>query len=138
MIAATWECVTGVPPSKGFPPSNIQAFEIYNSVAQTRARTHPAILQTQRSILRLWHSSEPEAKLSLGTPISYFDRFRIRVPGDRSFVLGPHIDGGSVERWEDPGFRACFGAILDGRWREHDPFDAAPRLYACQDLYHAA
>lgn len=122
----------------GFPEGNIQAFEIYNSGAQTRARTHPAILQTQRAILQLWHCSEPEAKLSLGTPISYFDRFRIRLPGDRSFVLGPHIDGGSLERWEDPGFRACFRAVLNGDWRKHDPFDVAPRLHACQDLYHAA
>ncbi|KAH9012229.1 DUF1479-domain-containing protein [Lactarius deliciosus] len=123
---------------KGFPEGNIQAFEIYNSEAQTRARTHPALLQTQRALLQLWHASDPQAKLSLGTPISYYDRFRIRLPGDRSFVLGPHIDGGSLERWEDPGFRACFGAILSGRWRDHDPFDAAPRLHACQDLYHAA
>ncbi|KAH9029467.1 DUF1479-domain-containing protein [Lactarius hengduanensis] len=92
---------------------------------------------TQRALLQLWHASDPQAKLSLGTPISYYDRFRIRLPGDRSFVLGPHIDGGSLERWEDPGFRACFGAILSGRWRDHDPFDAAPRLHACQDLYHA-
>ncbi|KAH8982918.1 DUF1479-domain-containing protein [Lactarius hatsudake] len=123
---------------KGFPEGNIQAFEIYNSEAQTRARTHPALLQTQRALLQLWHASDPQAKLSLGTPISYYDRFRIRLPGDRSFVLGPHIDGGSLERWEDLGFRACFGAILSGRWRDHDPFDAAPRLHACQDLYHAA
>jgi len=123
---------------KGFPQENIQAFEIYNSEAQTRARTHPALLQTQRALLQLWHASDPQAKLSRSTPISYYDRFRIRLPGDRSFVLDPHIDGGSLERWEDPGFRACFGAILGGRWREHDPFDAAPRLHAHQDLYHAA
>ena len=122
----------------GFPQENIQAFEIYNSEAQTRARTHPALLQTHRALLQLWHASDSQAKLSLGTPISYYDRVRIRLPGDRSFVLAPHIDGGSLERWEDPGFRACFGAILSGRWREHDPFDAAPRLYAHQDLYHAA
>ena len=122
----------------GFPEGNIQAFEIYNSGAQIRARTHPAILQTQRAILQLWHCSEPAAKLSLGNPISYFDRFRIRQPGDHSFVLGPHIDGGSLERWEDSGFRGCFRAILGGDWQKHDPFDAAPRLHACQDLYHAA
>jgi len=123
---------------EGYPEDNIQAFEIYNSGPQTRARTHPAILQTQRALLRLWHSSKPEAKLSLRTPISYYDRFRIRQPGDRSFVLAPHIDGGSLERWEDPAFRACFRAILAGRWREHDPFDAAPRLDANTDLYHAS
>jgi hypothetical protein len=115
----------------GFPEGNIQAFEIYNSGAQTRARTHPAILQ-------LWHCSKPGAKPSLGNPISYFDHFRIRQPGDRSFVLGPHIDGGSLERWEDPGFRGCFRAIFGGDWQKHDPFDAAHRLDARQDLYHAA
>jgi Protein of unknown function (DUF1479) len=123
--------------SLGFPESNMQVFEIYNSAAQTRARTHPALLQTQRAILQLWHTSDPNARLSLGTPVSYYDRLRIRQPGDRSFALVPHIDGGSIERWEDPGFRACFGAILSGRWREHDPFDAAPRLHASQDLYEA-
>ncbi|KAI9508212.1 hypothetical protein F5148DRAFT_1275852 [Russula earlei] len=122
---------------KGFPEGNLQVFEIYNSGAQIRARTHPAILQTQRAILQLWHCTESEAKLSLVTPISYFDRLRMRQPGDRSFTLIPHIDGGSLERWEDPGFRACFRSIFEGRWREHDPFDAAPRLDACQDLYHA-
>ncbi|KAI0260969.1 hypothetical protein BC834DRAFT_925695 [Gloeopeniophorella convolvens] len=122
---------------KGFPEGNVQVFEIYNSIAQTLARTHPALLQTQRALLGLWHASNPDAKLSLRTPISYYDRFRIRQPGDRSFVLGPHIDGGSLERWEDPNYRACFGAILAGRWRAHDPFDAAPRLNAKQDLYNA-
>jgi len=122
---------------EGFPEDNVQVFEIYNSGVQARARTHPAILETQRALLGLWHSSEPEAKLSLRTPISYHDRFRIRQPGDRSFVIGPHIDGGSLERWEDPAFRACFRAILAGRWREYDPFDAAPRLDANTDLYHA-
>jgi hypothetical protein len=121
----------------GFPESNIQIIEVYNSAAQTRARTHPALLQTQRAILQLWHSSDPEACLSLRTPVSYFDRLRIRQPGDSSFALAPHIDGGSLERWEDPGYRACFEAILSGRWREHDPFDAALRLHACQDLYQA-
>jgi len=35
--------------------------------------------------------------------MSYYDRLRIRKPGDSKFALGPHIDGGSLERWEDPG-----------------------------------
>ncbi|KAI0051476.1 DUF1479-domain-containing protein [Auriscalpium vulgare] len=122
---------------KGFPDNNIQAYEIYNSAAQTRARTHPALITTQRALLQLWHTSDAGSPVSLRTPVAYFDRLRIRTPGDRSFVLGPHIDGGSVERWEDPGFRACFGRILEGRWREHDPFDASPRIDAKQDLYHA-
>ena len=123
---------------QGFPADNIQAYEIYNSKAQTLARTHLALVETQRQLLALWHTSDPSTEISLTTPISYYDRFRIRIPGDRSFVLGPHIDGGSIERWEDPGFRTCFKNILEGRWREHDSFDASPRIHAKQDLYHAA
>lgn len=111
-------------------------FEIYNSSAQTRARTHPALVNTQRALLELWHMSDPSTRASMRTPISYYDRFRIRVPGDRLFTLGPHIDGGSLERWEDPGYRRCWSNILGGTWREHDPFDVSPRIGAKQDLYH--
>jgi len=42
-------------------------------------------------------------QVSTTTPVSYYDRLRIRFPGDSVFALGPHIDGGSLERWEDPG-----------------------------------
>ncbi|KZV65342.1 DUF1479-domain-containing protein [Peniophora sp. CONT] len=121
---------------KGCPSDNIQVFEIYNSTAQTRARTHPALINTQRALLELWHVSDPTTQASMRTPISYYDRFRIRIPGDRLFTLGPHIDGGSLERWEDPGYRRCWSNILSGKWREHDPFDVSPRIGAKQDLYH--
>ncbi|KAF9559454.1 DUF1479-domain-containing protein [Agrocybe pediades] len=125
---------------KGFPPDNIQVFEIYNSKAQTEARTHPAIVNTQKALLRLWHTSDPNTEISLQTPISYFDRLRIRQPGDAQFALGPHIDGGSVERWEDKGLQKVFGKLLQGgsAWREHDPFNATPRIEARQDMYHAS
>lgn len=114
-------------------------YELYNTKAQIEARTHPAILNTQRALLSLWRASDPETEVSLTTPISYFDRLRIRNPGLSSFVLGPHIDGGGVERWEDVGFRSCFGKILKGgdAWKEHDPYDVSPRLTAKQDLYNA-
>ncbi|KAL0955494.1 hypothetical protein HGRIS_001734 [Hohenbuehelia grisea] len=125
---------------KGFPPDNVQVFELYNTRSQTRARTHPNILNTQRALLSLWHASEPSSEISLRTPISYFDRLRIRQPGDSKFTLGPHVDAGSVERWEDPGYRACYSKILAGgsQWRDHDPFDASPRLNAKQDLYNTS
>ncbi|KDQ56263.1 hypothetical protein JAAARDRAFT_132800 [Jaapia argillacea MUCL 33604] len=130
---------------KGFPPGNIQFYEIYNSHSQLQARTHPSLLLTQNFLNSLWHTSDPTSPISLSTPISYFDRFRIRLPdppemkGKKRFVLGPHVDGGSVERWEDEGFRACWRKILEGGegWRSFDPFDASPRLGAKQDLYHA-
>jgi hypothetical protein len=77
--------------------------------------------------------------VDLSTPISYFDRLRIRTPGDTSFTLGPHIDGGSIERWEDKAFRRVWSKVLEGgsKWKQHDPFDASPRLDANQDLYNA-
>ncbi|KAF9461838.1 hypothetical protein BDZ94DRAFT_1262752 [Collybia nuda] len=125
---------------RGFPADNIQVFELYNSLPQLRARTHPSILATQKALLSLWHTSNPASPISLDTPISYFDRLRIRQPGDAKFALGPHIDGGSVERWEDPAYRQCFGRILEGGegWKAHDPFDVSPRIDAKQDMYNAS
>ena len=113
-------------------------YEIYNSKAQIAARTHSALVNTQRALLTLWHSSDPSTLVYFSTPISYFDRLRIRNPGPSTYTLGPHIDGGSLERWEDPGFRRCFAPILEGRWRDHDPFDGTPRIDAKSDLYNAA
>ncbi|KAG7091217.1 hypothetical protein E1B28_010268 [Marasmius oreades] len=122
---------------RGFPANNVQVFEFYNTVAQTEARTHPAVLDTQRCLLSLWHSSSPSAEVNLDIPISYFDRLRIRQPGDKMFTLGPHVDAGSIERWEDTTYRLTFRKILQGKWRKHDPYDVWPRLNAKQDLYHA-
>lgn len=122
----------------GFPANDIQVYELYNTKPQIAARTHPAILRTQQELLQLWH--DPSNKhVSFSTPISYFDRLRIRTPGDRSFTVGPHIDGGSVERWEDPTFRRVFRRILAGGagWKSHDPFDVSWRMDAKQDLYGA-
>ncbi|KAH9925701.1 hypothetical protein B0H21DRAFT_141575 [Amylocystis lapponica] len=130
---------------KGGPPENIIFYEIYNSVGQMRARTHPALIATQRAMLSLWHASPVQDyhnSVSLSTPISYFDRLRIRPPGPCTFSLGPHHDGGSLEQWEDPVFRACFGEIFpmgtsSESWRAHDPFDVTPRLHAKHNIYNA-
>ena len=125
----------------GFPAENIQAYELYNSKPQLYARTHDSLLNTQKALLSLWHSSTSfPASIDFTTPLSYFDRLRIRTPGDRSFTLGPHIDGGSVERWEDTAFRRVWTKILGGGqsgWETFDPFDATWRVNAKQDLYNA-
>ncbi|KAJ7210510.1 DUF1479-domain-containing protein [Mycena pura] len=122
---------------KGFPADNIQVYELYNTASQMRARTNPNVLETQRVLLSLWHDHSGD--VSLDTPISYFDRLRIRFPGDTKFALGPHVDAGSIERWEDPEYRRCFRKILEGgsAWRQHDPYTATPRVHAKQDLYNA-
>lgn len=88
-------------------------------------------------MLSLWHTSDPQSPVNLATPISYFDRLRIRPPGPSMFTLGPHVDSGGLERWEDTWFRKCYQKILDGNWKEYDAFDASPRLKAKQDMYDA-
>jgi len=121
--------------SSGIPEEEIVYYEIYNCKPQLAARQHPAIINTQRALLSLWHVSDPASAVSLSTPVAYFDRLRVRLPGPSAFALDPHIDSGGLERWEDPGFRSCFKNILEGNWRQHDPFDATPRINAKQDLH---
>ncbi len=40
----------------------------------------------------------PGTPIDFDTSVTYCDRLRIRLPGDSSFQLGEHMDGGSVER----------------------------------------
>lgn len=73
--------------------------------------------------------------VELSTPLVYADRFRIRHPGVQWDAHPPHIDGGGIERWEDPYFRSCFENILNGEWTKHDPYDLTGRLNAKTSLY---
>ena len=125
--------------SEGNPPARPAFYELYNTKAQILARTHPGLINTQKALLSVWHVSDPNSEISLTQPISYFDRLRIREPGPVSWSLGPHIDGGSVERWEDPGYRSCYARVFEGgdSWKQLDSYDVTPRLTANQDLYDA-
>ena len=91
------------------------------SKPQLAARAHARSLEVQKRLLNLFASSS-DAPVSLLTPLTYADRLRIRHPGDAKFALGPHMDGGSVERWEDEGYRRVYGEILRGRWEGFDAF----------------
>lgn len=122
----------------GSPPNKPVFYELYNSPAQIAARTHPALVAVQRALCALWHTADPQSLVSLHTPVAYFDRLRIRDPGPSAFALDCHIDSGSLERWEDEGFRRCFGAVWEGRWRDVDVWDASARVAARQDLYDAS
>lgn len=76
--------------------------------------------------------------MSTRTPLSYADRLRIRRPGDAQFTLGPHVDSGSIERWEDPTYAKVYKEILEtGNWEAHDAYDARWRLEAKMDMYNA-
>jgi hypothetical protein len=88
---------------QGFNSMDLQVFELYNTKAQTEARTTSNTVIAQQWLLHILYTSDPESRIGLNQPISYYDRLRVRQPGDSKFALGPHIDGGSLERWEDAG-----------------------------------
>lgn len=128
------------PQTKAFPKDKPAVFELYWSPSQIKARAHPNMIETQKFLMSFWHSSDPEAKISTKHPLVYADRLRIRQPGDAGFALGPHVDGGSVERWEPNGYALgkVYDSILQGRWEEFDPWEASGRVRAESDLYEGA
>ncbi|KAH8723210.1 hypothetical protein GQ44DRAFT_774262 [Phaeosphaeriaceae sp. PMI808] len=125
------------PHTKGFPVDNRQVFELYWSKPQLLARGHPNVLKTQSFLMSYWHSLNPHTPLSTQHPISYADRLRIRLPGDAKFALGPHVDGGSVERWDENGYGLgkVYDSIWKGKWEEFDPWEASCRLPVVADLH---
>jgi hypothetical protein len=124
------------PHTKAFPQHDPQVYELYWSPAQMRARSHPSMLEAQRFLMSFWHASS-DTPISLQRPIAYADRLRMRRPGDSSFALGPHMDGGSLERWEEGGYALArtYEKIFAGEWEAYDPWDASRRVGAVMDLY---
>ncbi|KAJ4409174.1 hypothetical protein N0V82_009553 [Gnomoniopsis sp. IMI 355080] len=128
------------PQTKGFPNDDPQVWELYWSAPQLRARLHPNFLRVQSALMRhTWHTSDPTSLVSLTHPLTYADRLRMRQPGDAAFSLGPHQDGGSVERWMREGYGrgGTYNAVFAGKWDadEFDPWDASTRVDAVNDLY---
>ncbi|KAJ3832032.1 hypothetical protein F5878DRAFT_635685 [Lentinula raphanica] len=131
------------PDAPGFPANNKQFFELYWTKPQVQARSHPNVLAASAWLNNLYrNTSESPNKAATGVdlnaPLTYADRFRIRHPGGGWASFPPHIDGGSIERWQDPAFRSCFDDILSGKWRKHDPYALEGRLEARSSLYQRA
>ena len=108
--------------------SRPQIYGLYWSKPQMEARQSDELAQTRRWLNRLWDIEQD------GRPVfdpdqecSYADRVRQREPGDASLGLSPHIDGGSIERWIDPGYRQVYGRVFGGDLAAYDPFSAAYR-----------
>ena len=61
----------------------------------------------------LKNDPEKAPVVSLNTPLSYADRFRIRYPSPTKWTAHPpHIDGGSIEKWEVPELRdGCYKVL---------------------------
>lgn len=124
------------PSTKAFPPDDPQVYELYWSRAQLLARTHPNMLATHSFLLNHWHSSNPTTRVA-HVAVVYADRLRIRQPGDASFALGPHIDGGGPERWEPEGYgrAGTYDPVFRGEWESCDPWESSKRVDAQMDLY---
>ncbi|KAH8668947.1 hypothetical protein BX600DRAFT_265645 [Xylariales sp. PMI_506] len=125
------------PSTRAFPANDPQVYELYWSTPQLKARAHPNLLKTQAALMSVWHTTDPETPISLAQPVSYADRLRIRQPGDAHFALGPHMDGGSVERWEFHGYGRgrVYDDVFRGDWESYDPWDATTRVPAVIDNY---
>jgi hypothetical protein len=108
--------------------SRPQIYGIYWSRPQMQARQSEELARTRRWLNRLWDVDQD------GTPVfdpdhetTYADRVRQREPGDASLGLSPHCDGGSIERWIDPGYRRVYRHVFGGDLARYDPFSAAWR-----------
>lgn len=122
------------PHTNGFPEEKKVVYELYWSKPQVKARSHPNMITTLNFMNGLWNAS-PEREICLQQNVSYADRLRVRNAGDDLFSLGPHADGGSLERWEDKEYNECYKCIFEGRWEDYDPYDADHRINAKQDLH---
>ena len=108
--------------------SRPQIFGLYWSRPQMEARTSQELAVARRWLNRLWEfESENGVEFDPDRECLYADRLRQREPGDDTLGLSPHVDGGSVERWLDPGFRRVYRHLLSGDVGAYDPFDAAWR-----------
>ncbi|KAI5863010.1 DUF1479-domain-containing protein [Durotheca rogersii] len=143
--------------------------EVFWSPGQVKARADSRVLEAQRFLMRATWRCSPEDRdgdwgctgeadidvddgeeddilVSGDHPVSYADRIHIRRPEDipaptsNSSVGYPHIDGGSVERWEPDGYgrAGTYARIFEGAWEAYDPWNAAARLNATSDLYNGA
>ncbi|KAK5131820.1 hypothetical protein LTR08_000575 [Meristemomyces frigidus] len=131
------EYIAANPQTKAFPKEAPQVFELYWSPAQIKARSHPNVIAAQRFLMGFWHSRDAGALVSSGHPTVYADRLRMRLPGDARFALGPHVDGGSCERWEEEGYGRghVYDKIWQGKWEEYDPWESSCRLPVVSDRY---
>lgn len=131
------EYIAANPQTKAFPKENPQVYELYWSPSQIKARSHPNMIKAQRFLMEFWHSKDPNALISSSHPTIYADRLRMRLPGDARFALGPHVDGGSVERWEEEGYGRghVYDKIWEGKWEEYDPWESSCRLPVISDRY---
>lgn len=116
-----------------FPPNAPQMYGTFWQPAQNEARSHPNMIKAQLAMSQLYTAS-PDTMVDLTEQAMYADRFRVRMPGAAG-TLPPHLDNGSIERWEDPEYSAVYRAVWEGRWEKYDAWDMDHRAEAIIDMY---
>ena len=105
-----------------------QIYSVYWSKPQVQARQSAELAAVRSQLNRLWqYDHEGHQEFDPDRECTYADRTRRREPGDDSLGLKPHIDGGSVERWIDPGFQYVYRHVFAGNWQAFNAFDAIGR-----------
>lgn len=106
-----------------------QIYGIYWSRPQVEARQGESLARTRSWLNHLWTYADADGRAWFDPDLecTYADRIRQREPGDGTLGLSPHMDGGSVERWIDSGFRDVYRHVFSGAWEKHDPWAAAHR-----------
>jgi hypothetical protein len=105
-----------------------QIYGIYWSQPQVQARQATSMSNTRSWINSLWKWQSPNGHyFHPDRDCTYADRIRQREPGDNTLGLSPHVDGGTIERWLDPGYRHVYRNVFSGNWREHDPWSGEGR-----------
>lgn len=108
--------------------SRLRIFGLYWSKPQMEARASEELASARKWLNRPWgFDSENGTEFDPDRECLYADRLRQREPGDDTLGLSPHVDGGSVERWLDRGYRNVYRHLLSGAIDGYDPFDAAFR-----------
>ena len=111
--------------------SKPQIYSVYWSKPQMQARQSEALARTRQWLNRLWKYQHDGADVfNPDQELTYVDRVRQRQPGDATLGLSPHCDGGTIERWIDPGYQQVYRHIFGGDLSAYDAFDAGYRTVA--------
>lgn len=121
-------------PDVGGYPNPITNWFVFWNKAMIEARSHPEITQLMSVMSQFFYVKDSNLPIDKDSQIVYPDAFRIRSPGQET-TLDLHLDSGSIERWEDEGYRRVYAPIFEGRWEDFEPFELDLRSFAKSDLY---
>ena len=109
--------------------SKPQIYSVYWSPAQVQVRQSQALARARQWLNRLWDCAQgnDQPVFDPDQECIYADRVRQREPGDDTLGLSPHVDGGSIERWIDPGYQAVYRHVYGGDINAYQAFAAAHR-----------